>query len=104
MTQKRSENQVAAVMQAREVGGRQEKMDVMVTLGKRGEGTREMVELPWHFGLLYPARQRWLIATRDLAQRRKRRQKGSQFRRHLLVLPRLTSQIFPVRKAERYSG
>jgi hypothetical protein len=40
------ENQVAAVMQMAKVGVRREKMDVTVTLRKRGEGTRGMEELP----------------------------------------------------------
>jgi len=48
-----------------EAGVRQEKMDV-VTPRKREEGTLEMEVLPWHFDLLFPARQRWLIATQDL--------------------------------------
>jgi len=96
------ENQVGAV--TAEAGVRWEKMDVTVTLRKRGEGTREMEELPWHFDLLFPARQRWLIATRDSVLRRKRRQRVSRFRPRLLVVPRLTSQTFLARRAVRYSG
>jgi hypothetical protein len=96
------ENQVAAV--TAEEGVRREKMDVTVTLRKRGQGTGEMEELPWRFDLLFPAKQRWLIATRDLVQRRKRRQRGSRFRRRLRVVPRLTSQTILARKAVRYSG
>jgi len=89
----KSENQVAAVKAVKaEAGVRREKMGVMVTPGKRGEGTREMEELPWHFDLLSPARQRWLIATQDLVQRKKHRQTVSRFLRPRLVVAHLTSR------------
>ena len=61
-----TENQVVKVKLVKEeVGVRREKVDV-VTPRKRGRGTREMEVLPWHFDLLFPARQRWLIATQYL--------------------------------------
>lgn len=96
------ENQVAAVKP--EAAVRREKMDVMVTQGKRGEGTREMEELPWHFDWLFPARQRWLIATQDPAQRKMLRQGLSRFLRRYLVARRLISQTFLAREGVRYPG
>lgn len=60
------ENQVVAVKLVKaEAGVRREKMDV-VTQRKMEQGTPEMEVLPWHFDLLFPARQRSLIATQDL--------------------------------------
>lgn len=60
------ERQVATVkLVEAEAGVRREKMDV-VTQRKRGQERREMEVLPSHFDLLFPARQRWLIATQDL--------------------------------------
>jgi hypothetical protein len=107
------ENQVATVKLVKveagarqekvEVGARREKMDV-VTPRKTGQGTREMEVLPWHFDSLFPARQRWLIATQDLMQRKKRRQRVSHFLRPHLVVPRLASQTSLARKGLRYSG
>jgi hypothetical protein len=96
------ENQVAAVKPEAEV--RREKMDVMVTQEKRGEGTRGMEELPWHFDLLFPARQRWLIATQDPAQRKKLRQGLSRFLRRFPVAHRRISQTFLAREGVRYPG
>lgn len=95
-------NQVAAVKLAKaEVGVRREKMDV-ARPRPRGQGKREMEVLPWHFDLLFQARQRWLTATQDLMSRKKRRQKVSRFLRPHPVVLRLTSQTSLARKG-RYS-
>src|SRR5713226_4836025 len=88
------ENQVAAVKP--EAAVRREKMDVMVTQGKRGEGTREMEEFPWHFD--------WLFPTQDPAQRKMLRQGLSRFLRRYLVARRLISQTFLAREGVRYPG
>jgi len=97
------ENQVATVKLVKaEAEVRREKMDV-VTPRKRARGTRgtrEMEVLPWHFDLLFPARQRWLIATQDLMQRKKCRQRVSRFLRPHLVVPPEASLA---RKGVRYS-
>lgn len=104
----RLENQAVTVKLVKvkaEAGVRWEKMDV-VTPRKKKEGTREMEVLPWHFDLLFPARQRLLIALQDLVQRKKRRQwvRVSRFLPPHLVVPRLTFLTSLVRKGVRHSG
>lgn len=95
------ENQVVTVKLVKaEAMVRREKMDV-VTPMKRGQETREMEVLPWHFDLLFLARQRWLIASQGL---KKCRQTVSRFFRPHLAVPRLTSQTSLARKESRYSG
>jgi hypothetical protein len=96
------ENQVATVKLVKAAAGvRREKMDV-VTPRKMEQGTPEMEVLPWHFDLLFPARQRWPIATQDLMWRKKRRQRVSRFPRPHLVVLRLFSQASLARKGVRY--
>jgi hypothetical protein len=103
------ENQVVTVKLVKaEAGARREKMDV-VTSRKKGQGTQEMEVLPWHFDLLFQARQHWLIATQDLVQRKNRRQRVSRLLLPHLVHLHLTSQIRLARKGlarkgVRYSG